>query len=176
MDPAIAGAIAGGTIGWGASLSTLLISNYRQQKRDEAQRKDEKRLLAGALSVELKGTRSNWRKLLDIHEKAGGNITLFASDEPYFSVFDGSGYRLYLLPQSLAEETVGCYLEAKGIMDRLRMEGRLYSQLSLLPSDERLALDKILQHRCKDVIAMMSDTLPIMDDMVEKLQAEAKGG
>jgi len=162
----IVGAVLGSVLGFVGTHSLEVL-------RERRQREEDKRLIAGALATELRSQLRWWAAL----QKTGADGPVLALEETYFSVFDGAGSRLYLLPGDLPVATVDCYLKMKLALDRMRsITGAFELALPLAGDDEnkqaRIRADAM--ERLTKEVRVLGDLSKQLDDLAKKLEAVAR--
>lgn len=131
--------LVAGAIALFASLLGVTIADLFARLRERRQRETDKRLLAGALAAELRGLLERWEEIVPREPMPAAPIFIgWAAEESYFSVYDGAGHRLYLLPREVTAEVVACYTRAKAVLDTLRVAGSLHERFLLMNPSERV--------------------------------------
>lgn len=93
--------------------------------REDRERENDKRLLAGALAAELRGFLVLWDEIEPPEQPAEGIIITWAVEQSYTVIFDTAGPRLFLLGPELIRQTTAAYARMKRGLDNLRLSARL---------------------------------------------------
>lgn len=120
MDsPLLAGLIGAVVVLVGIAVSEALF--YCRQNR---QKRDEQKQLAGALAAELRGVLAHLQEIAPA-EDSHSFAMVWAAESSYFPVFDSIGTKLLVLPPKLAEDVVAYYVRCKCALDNYRLACRL---------------------------------------------------
>ena len=116
--------LLGGLIATGSLITGIAISEVLYYYRQNRQKEEDRRDLAGTLAAELRGLVARWRQIQPTLEKNPDAI-VWAAEEDYFPIYNSIGLKLLLLPPQLATDVVSRYMQAKAALDSFRVASRL---------------------------------------------------
>ncbi len=178
MLETLAGVIVGAVIGFGGTY-------VLEVTREKRQREGDKKAIAGALAAEVRGILERWdeikarRKPFEKGKHNNPRLLALSSllgpaQESYFSVFDGAGPRLHLLPSELVTETVTCYVRVKAVMDGLRAVTHIVEQAALANPSRFAELSNMATDTDRRIMEYAEDTVAALQALVVKLDAAAR--
>jgi len=168
MTEALWGVVVGGVLGFVSAYGLELLREQRQSKADRES-------LAAALAAELRAWLSRWSELGLALNDFGETAWSWVGEESYFSVFDGAGHRLHLLPPEVLSETVILYAKMKEVYDTVRQVGELIPYLHSAVQDGEPFNPRDIGHNVRlTAIEKGKKVAGVLPVLAEKLEALAK--